>query len=136
MGFPRQEYWRGLPFSSPGDLPDLGRSNPCLLHCQVDSLPLSYLGSPIQFKHCVQLLIQCKSYIKSCPESPAKPTNNSWEVKTEGLLGTESAYNAGDTGDAGSSLGGRVFSSSTPTSTHEAPGAPSQLACPRAVAWS
>ena len=21
-GFPRQEYWRGLPFSSPGDLPD------------------------------------------------------------------------------------------------------------------
>ena len=24
MGFPRQEYWRGLPFSSPGDLPDPG----------------------------------------------------------------------------------------------------------------
>ena len=24
MGFPRQEYWSGLPFSSPGDLPDSG----------------------------------------------------------------------------------------------------------------
>jgi len=24
MGFPRQEYWSGLPFPSPGDLPDLG----------------------------------------------------------------------------------------------------------------
>jgi len=24
MGFPRQEYWRGLPFPSPGDHPDLG----------------------------------------------------------------------------------------------------------------
>ena len=24
MGFPRQEYWRGLPFPSPGDLPDPG----------------------------------------------------------------------------------------------------------------
>ena len=24
MGFPRQEYWNGLPFSSPGDLPDPG----------------------------------------------------------------------------------------------------------------
>ena len=22
MGFPRQEYWSGLPFSSPGDLPN------------------------------------------------------------------------------------------------------------------
>ena len=24
MGFPRQEYYSGLPFPSPGDLPDLG----------------------------------------------------------------------------------------------------------------
>ena len=24
MGFSRQEYWSGLPFSSPGDLPNLG----------------------------------------------------------------------------------------------------------------
>jgi len=25
MGFSRQEYWSGLPFPSPGDLPDPGR---------------------------------------------------------------------------------------------------------------
>ena len=24
IGFPRQEYWNGLPFSSPGNLPDPG----------------------------------------------------------------------------------------------------------------
>ena len=24
IGFPRQKYWRGLPFPSPGDLPDAG----------------------------------------------------------------------------------------------------------------
>ena len=24
MGFPRQEYWSGLPFPSPGDVPDPG----------------------------------------------------------------------------------------------------------------
>ena len=24
MGFPRQEYWTGLPFPSPGDFPDPG----------------------------------------------------------------------------------------------------------------
>ena len=31
MGFPRQEYWCGLPFPSSGHLPDPGW-NPCLLH--------------------------------------------------------------------------------------------------------
>ena len=47
MGFSRQEYWSGLPFPSPGDLPNPGieTASLCLLHWQVDSLPLSYLGS-------------------------------------------------------------------------------------------
>ena len=37
MEFSRQEYWSGLPFPSPGDLPDLGiqRGSPAL---QADSL--------------------------------------------------------------------------------------------------
>ena len=32
MGFSRQEYWNGLPFPSPGDLPDPGiePTSPCL----------------------------------------------------------------------------------------------------------
>ena len=33
MRLPRQEYWNGLPFSSPGDLPTQG-SNPGLLYCR------------------------------------------------------------------------------------------------------
>ena len=43
-GFPRQEYWSGLPFSSPGDLlnPGIKPMSPAL---QADSLPLSHLGS-------------------------------------------------------------------------------------------
>ena len=28
MGFPRQEYWSGVPFPSPGDLPDPGFEPP------------------------------------------------------------------------------------------------------------
>ena len=44
MEFSRQEYWSGLPFPSPGDLPDLGikpgsrieRGSPAL---QADALP-------------------------------------------------------------------------------------------------
>ena len=45
MGFSRQEYWSGLPLPSLGDLPDPGikPGSPAL---QVDSLPLSHLGSP------------------------------------------------------------------------------------------
>ena len=33
LRFPRQEYWRGLPFPSPGVFPTQGL-NPCLLHCR------------------------------------------------------------------------------------------------------
>ena len=34
MGFPRQAYWSGLPFPSPGDLPDPGiePTSPALAH--------------------------------------------------------------------------------------------------------
>ena len=45
MGFSRKEYWSGLPFPSPGDLPDQG-SNLRLLCWQVGSISLSHLGSP------------------------------------------------------------------------------------------
>ena len=46
MGFPRQEYWSGLPFPSPGDLLDPGIKprSPAL---QVDSLPSEPPGNPI-----------------------------------------------------------------------------------------
>ena len=45
MGFSRQEYWSGLPFPSPGDLPDPGvePKSPAL---QADSLLLTLEGSP------------------------------------------------------------------------------------------
>ena len=45
MGFPKQEYWSGVPFHPPGDLPDPGiqSTSPVL---QVDSLPLRHWGSP------------------------------------------------------------------------------------------
>ena len=41
LGFPRQEYWSGLPFPPGGQV-----SKPCLLHWQVGSLPLNHQGSP------------------------------------------------------------------------------------------
>ena len=47
--FFRQEYWSGLPFLPPGDLPDpeiklMSPALQCLLYWQVDSLLLSHWG--------------------------------------------------------------------------------------------
>ena len=45
MGFSRQEYWNGLPFPSPGDLPDPGiEPRPPAL--QADALPSEPPGKP------------------------------------------------------------------------------------------
>ena len=45
MGFPRQEYWSGLPVPSPEDLPDPGvEPGSCVL--QADSLPSGAPGKP------------------------------------------------------------------------------------------
>ena len=46
MGFPRLEYWNGLPFPSPGDIPDPGikHESPTL---QADSSPSEPSGKPV-----------------------------------------------------------------------------------------
>ena len=50
MEFSRQEYWSGLPFSSPWDLPNLGikHKSPAL---QADSLPSESPRKPINKRH-------------------------------------------------------------------------------------
>ena len=47
MGLSRQEYWSGLSFPPPGNLPDPGiePTSPASPALQVDSLPLSHLVS-------------------------------------------------------------------------------------------
>ena len=55
MGFSKQEYWSGLPFPSPGDLPDpeFKPGSPAL---QADSLPSESPGKPlvkkVSFNYC------------------------------------------------------------------------------------
>ena len=69
MGFPRQEYWSGLPFPSPGDLLDPGiQPRPPAL--QMDSLPLAtqeatiFLGSTYK-QHHMSFVFLCLTYISS-----------------------------------------------------------------------
>ena len=57
MGFSRQEYWSGLPFPSPGDLPDPG-IKPWSPTLQADSLPTEPPGKPF---YCTQTLFSLPS---------------------------------------------------------------------------
>ena len=71
MGFSREDYWSGLPFPLPGDLPDPGieHMSPVDPALQVDSLSLSHLGSPYE----VLLLPHLKSNPVrpiACPNLP------------------------------------------------------------------
>ena len=72
MGFPRQEFWSGLLFPSPGDLPDPG-IKPTLPALQMDSLQLNHQGSPL--------------VAITTPESPTTSCHSSGKVGSEyGLL--------------------------------------------------
>ena len=57
MEFSRQEYWSGLPFPSPGDLPNPGTEPGCPA-LQADALPSEPPGKP-QESECVD--------VQSCP---------------------------------------------------------------------
>ena len=54
MGFSRQEYWSGLPFPSPGDLPDPGiePGSPAL---QADALPSKPPGKSLKLNEAIRV---------------------------------------------------------------------------------
>ena len=56
MGFSRQDYWSGLPFPSPGDLPnpEIEPASPAL---QANSLPLSHQRSLV-YIYLIKIKIQ------------------------------------------------------------------------------
>ena len=63
MGFSRQEYWNGLPFPYPGDLPNPG-IQPDFLHCRQILYRLCHQGRPLC--HIISLHICCRSLTQSC----------------------------------------------------------------------
>ena len=54
MGFSRQEYWSGLPFPSPGDLPDPG-IKPRSPTLRAGALPSEPPGNPTGLLQKIQL---------------------------------------------------------------------------------
>ena len=89
MGFSRQEYWSGLPFPSPGDLPDPG-SNPCLLcllHWQADSLP----NVPPESESESEVAQSCLTLTRLLPpwDSPDKNTEVGCHFLLQGFFPTQ-----------------------------------------------
>ena len=112
MGFPKQEYWSGLPFPSPWDLPDPGIEprSPAL---QVDSLPTEPLGKPYLSKPKLNLGLGNYSVDRECNQF--SPWLRVWDIVNSSSLkwvvargieyrlscssnGKESACDAGDQG--------------------------------------
>ena len=62
MGFSSQEYWSGLPFPSPWDLPDPG-IEPWSPALQAYSLPSEPAGKPYDL---LLLLLSCFSRVRLC----------------------------------------------------------------------
>ena len=78
MGFPRQEYWSGLPFPFPGDLPGPG-IKPRSSALQADSLPSEPPGKPktlytIQ-QNIDQLVHRLRLYVNQRYSEESKETN-------------------------------------------------------------
>ena len=78
MEFPRQKYWSGLPFPSPGDLPN-PRINPRSPELQADSLLSQPPGKPFNRKDAVN------SVLEGDIEPDSSGSQISWVLSFSGL---------------------------------------------------
>ena len=80
-GIPRQEYWGGLPFPSPGDHPNprIEPTSPASPALQVDSLPTEPPGKPRTTM--LLLLLSCFSRVRlfSTPKTTAHQAHCPWD---------------------------------------------------------
>ena len=88
LGLSRQEYWGGLPFPPPRDLPNTGMEPKSLTSSAlaVDSLPLSHLGSPYTYIHTYIHICMHKFkdtfdhlYRKQVSKEKQSETSNTWQ---------------------------------------------------------
>ena len=74
VGFSRKEYWSGLPFPSPGALPnpEIEPMSPALADRFFTAEPS---GKPLGFKNTVQLTVEEKHwFFKSCLKNDITPS--------------------------------------------------------------
>ena len=73
MGFSRQEYWSGMPFSSPGDLPDLGIESVSLMSPALAGVFFTTSRS-LYTDRCLNLAIICPNFYTQNNFFPFKET--------------------------------------------------------------
>ena len=83
MGFSRQEYWSGLPFPSPGDLPDPG-TEPGSPALEADALTSEPPGKPKYRDTFILLISTHTGYFQAIPEC-LSGKESSWEMWTQSL---------------------------------------------------
>ena len=82
MGFSRQEYWSGLPFPSPGDLPGPGiEPGPAAL--EADSLPSEPPGKPqVCWFYSTKYFVHIPLFTKTMKESKPSISHHSLSLFT------------------------------------------------------
>ena len=92
MGFSRQKYWSGLPFPSPGDLPNPG-IKPRSPTLQADSLPTEFQRSPCELVWLVFIFQIANPYSPPPPPStciqldnPIKILVSTWSVPSSRVI--------------------------------------------------
>ena len=88
MGFLRKEYWSGLSFPSPENLPNPG-IEPMSTAWQVNSLPLSHLGSPWRLHYDARLVKPLAVMIDSI-SSLSPPWRSGGWAESSSFLNTRS----------------------------------------------
>ena len=88
IGFPRQEYWSGLPFPTLGDLPNPGiePTSPMSPVLQADSSPLSHQGCPKEDKFLTKKSSFKTNHLKTLVHQTILNINHS-ELQKGHLLG-------------------------------------------------
>ena len=89
MGFPRQEYWSGLPFSSPGDFN----------YPNIYKLPFQYVNNVktkvFRFLHCLQILMSIYTYSLFIYFNPNQPYFKGLVTKASSKLCCQCSFNLG-----------------------------------------
>ena len=89
MEFSRQEYWSGLPFPSPGDLPDQGLKQD-LKHCRQTLYSLSELNLNLKYicsKAKLVIMFPCQNF---CTDRANCSTNKTEEITLQHILAFKS----------------------------------------------